>query len=151
MGDLFHCTTNDSIAFVEIVLQILLQRSVRDESTISELRDYLPEFATVLINLRQRMDTAYLDFGNCCDVLPEVWARQWIARLGSAQFWMGRAFQNASISSDTQGIIADFAGFSDDLQTAGQLLTYSRHICLWMSLQGSLDCHPDWWQFLRNL
>ena len=151
MGDLFHCATNESTEFVETVLQTLLQGPAQDEDTELYLRRYLPELKAVLVNLRQKMDKADLDFGNCCDIIPDVWARQWIARLRSAQFWMGRACQNASISIDTQENVADFAGFSPDLQTACQLLTFSHHIFLWKSLAGWLYGDPDWWQFLGHL
>ena len=119
------CTTDVSIVFVENLLRTLQHRcDTGREEWFDDVRDYLDELKAVLDDLRQRMDEADLDFSNCGVLTPEVWAQQWIDRVSPAQFWIGRACQRASISSDNQETIADFADFSRDLQTARQLLTF---------------------------
>ena len=155
MGDLLSCTTGESVAFIQAVLQTLLEidldRAETDYERCCSLDFSLSELKAVLIGLSQELKRVD-DFIIRGDVMPDVLAQMWIARLEEKQWCLTRLCQNAGVSMDAQQTMEQFTNITRDYQTARQLLMFSPIICMSMKVfRGSFDDGSDWWDSLSNL
>ena len=147
MGDLLSCTTGESVAFIDAVLQTLLEI---DYERFCSLDISLSELKAVLIGLSQELKRVD-DFIIRGDVMPDVLAQMWIARLEEKQWCLTRLCQNAGVSMDAQQTMEQFTNITRDYQTARQLLMFSPIICMSMKVfRGSFDDGSDWWDNLSN-
>ena len=153
MGDLLSCTTGESVAFIQAVLQTLLEidldRAETDYERCCSLDFSLSELKAVLIGLSQELKRVD-DFIIRGDVMPDVLARMWIARLEEKQWCLTRLCQNEGVSMDAQQTMEQFTNTARDYQTARQLLTFSPIICMWMEIFCDFYQGSDWWDNLSN-
>ena len=150
MGGLLDCTTSKSVGFMETFLQILLENDAVETYWMDSIDDF-PQLKAVLIDLSQKLKEVD-DSSIRGDVMPDVLARRWIARINETQWCLARVCQNAAVSMDAQQSLEQFTNIPRDFQTARQLLTYSRIIYLSMKLFGCNCSDPlDWQSFLSNV
>ena len=126
---LFSCTTGESIEFMESLLQTLLENGKTKTLPAWCMDDFLPELKEVLYDLSQKLKRVD-DFRFRCDVVPDVQAQKWIARLVETQWCLARASQNTVVPVDVRQKIEQFADIARDSQIARELLKYSRIIYL---------------------
>ena len=111
----------------------------------------MPELKAVLIGFGQKLREV-ADFSFHGDVMPDVLARRWMARLEETEWCLAQVCQNAAVSMEVQQTIMQFTYVPRDSQTARRLLTFSRIIYISMKLfgsNGSVDA-ADWWDLLSN-
>ena len=93
----------------------------------------MPELKAVLIGFGQKLREV-ADFSFHGDVMPDVLARRWMARLEETEWCLAQVCQNAAVSMEVQQTIMQFTYIPRDCQTARRLLTFSRIIYISMKL-----------------